>query len=106
MSRIVIVTGLLAVISALSVAATPQRQESQRCMLSDFKVGQALLLKDLGTSYEITILLGQESPLGHTVVEVECDFVTLRDITGLRETRIPIYSLKSIVTLKVERNAD
>ena len=106
MDRFNFATLSLAVISLALVAAKPDHEEPQRRFLDGVQQGQSLLLKDLGASYEIRILLGQEASLGHTVVEIGSDFVLLRDIAGIREIRIPIYSIKAIVTLNVKPDAD
>lgn len=39
--------------------------------------------------------------LGHKVVEVFSDGVVIEDLAGVNQTRIPIYSIKSVVVIKV-----
>jgi hypothetical protein len=51
--------------------------------------------------WEITLMA--DVRLGHRVIEVGTDYVVVVDVAGVTETRIPIYSIKSIVRIKVPR---
>jgi hypothetical protein len=106
MKRMSVSVVLAAVISltALSlIAAQPDQRESPSGFLSSLHNGQAIALKDLGTSFEITVFPNGPDPLGFEVMEVGRDFVAVWDVTGIRVIRIPVYSIKSITVLKVGR---
>jgi len=65
------------------------------------KVGQAVNLKDHGSAYSIGFV-EPEVPLGHTVVEIGQDYVVLRDIVAVKETVVPVYSVKAIEKVRVK----
>ncbi len=50
--------------------------------------------------YEIGFLQGASAILGHKVVEVLNDGVVIEDVAGVNQTRIPMYSIKSVVITK------
>ncbi len=68
--------------------------------LSALKAGQSVTVKEVAGRFEIMI---DDSliELSHKIIEVGPDLVAVEDIGGLIETRIPVYSIKSIVRLKV-----
>jgi hypothetical protein len=41
-------------------------------------------------------------PMSHTVVEVGQDYVVMKDIAEVTETRIPIYAIKAVMLLKTK----
>jgi hypothetical protein len=44
-------------------------------------------------------------PLSHTVVEVGDDFIVVRDIAKVAETRIAIYAIKSVSQIRTKMQA-
>ena len=90
----------LAVIVGLAVGADRPIQNKSR-FLHGLTKGQSVLLKDLGTNYEIDLLPNDAARFGHEVVEIGDDYVGIRDITGFRETRVPVNAIKSIVKMKM-----
>lgn len=69
-------------------------------IFSELKKGKPVILKDLGTVFELTVLESGPPTLGHEVVEVGNDYVALRDTAGAFEMRIPVYAIKSVSTLR------
>ncbi len=65
------------------------------------KIGESVTLKDHGTAYSISFM-DDELPLTHTVVEVGEDYVVVRDLAGMTDTVVPVYSLKGIVKTKTK----
>ena len=65
------------------------------------KVGQAVSLKDEGSAYSISFI-EPEVPLGHTVVEIGENYVVVRDIAGITDTTVPVYSLKAVQKVRVK----
>ena len=84
-------------IACLSPVANGQ-EKGRKGFLSVLKEGQAVVLKEAAGRYEITLMEG-----GHKVIEVGPDYVVVEDIAGVTETRIPIFSIKSIARIKVNR---
>ena len=84
-------------LACLSPAANGQ-EKGRKSFLSVLKEGQAVVLKEAAGRYEITLMEG-----GHKVIEVGPDYVVVEDIAGVTETRIPIFSIKSIARIKVNR---
>ena len=71
--------------------------------LSALKEGQSIMLKEVAGRFEISSFDDGPAMLSHKVIEVGTDYLTIEDIGGLIETRIPTYSIKAIVRLKVPR---
>ena len=94
---------LLAVFIAVGVATVSGQapDNSQKGFLSVLKEGQPVNLKDVAGRYEISTFDDGLTALSHKVVEVGLDCVTVEDIAGVAETRIPVYSIKSFVKFKV-----
>lgn len=84
-------------VACLSPTASGQ-EKGRKGFLSVLKEGQAILVKEAAGRYEITLTEG-----GHKVIEVGPDYVMVEDIAGVTETRIPIYSIRSIARIKVNR---
>ena len=102
MNRIVSVLFLSVFLALASVPATGHGQEKGRkTFLSVLKEGQSISVKEVAGRYEITLL--KDVKLGHKVIEVGAEYVVVEDAAGITETRIPVYSIKSIVKLKVPR---
>ena len=81
----------------LSPAASGQ-DKGRKGFLSVLKEGQGIVLKEAAGRYEITLMEG-----GHKVIEVGPDYVVVGDVAGVTETRIPIFSIKSITRIKANR---
>ena len=69
--------------------------------LSILKEGQSVMLKEVAGRFEISMFEDGPELLSHKVTEIGTDYVTVEDIGGLIETRLPVYSIKSIVLLKI-----
>ena len=91
----------LAVFVAMAIAADRPVQNKSR-FLHGLTKGQSVLLKDLGTNYEIDLLPNDAAKLGQEVAEIGDDYVLIRDITGFRETRVPVNAIKAIVKMKMK----
>ena len=88
--------GIFAMLIVTVVAAAGLAPAERLGVLSPLKVGMPVTLKETGGRFEIGIIDGVPGPLGHEVVEVAADHVVVRDITGVVETWIPIYSLACV----------
>ena len=84
-------------IACLSPVANGQ-EKGRKGFLSVLKEGQGIVLKEATGRYEITLMEG-----GHKIIEVGPDYIVAEDIAGVTETRIPVYSIKSIARIKVAR---
>ncbi|MCX7408683.1 MAG: hypothetical protein NTZ32_11440 [Planctomycetales bacterium] len=95
---------LVALVALASFNVSGQAPDQPRkSVLSVLKEGQAVTLKDNSGRFEIGTFDGGPIMLGHKVVEVGTDYLTIEDIAGVIQTRIPIWSIKSIVKLTVPR---
>jgi len=81
-------------LACLSPEASGQ-DKARKGFLSMLKEGQGVMLKESAGRYEITLIEG-----GHTIIEVGPDYVLLEDLAGVTETRIPVFSIKSITRFK------
>lgn len=77
---------------------TSGQEKGRKSFLSVLKEGQAVVLKEAAGRYEITLMEG-----AHKVIEVGPDYVVVEDLAGVTETRIPVYSIKSITRMKVSK---
>lgn len=96
---ILAVVALIAVVT-FAIAAEPPNQ-SKSGFLSLFKTGQKIALKELDGRFEI--LLMDDAPLSHKITAVGTDYLIVEDTAEVMESRIPIYSIKSIVKLKTPK---
>ena len=86
-----------------SVPALGHGQDKPRKgFLSILKEGQSVSVKEVAGRYEITVM--KDVKLGQKVIEVGSDYVVVKDAAGITEIRIPVYSIKSIVKLKVPKD--
>jgi tellurite resistance protein len=95
--------GLAAVAAAvmISTAASQQQPTPRKSVFSSLKAGQPVTVKDKGQSVEISTMEGDT--LGtHTVVEIGDDYIVLRDVAGVTESRVPIYAIRGIVHIKTK----
>jgi len=95
--------GIFAMLIVTVVAAAGLAPAERLGVLSPLKVGMPVTLKETGGRFEIGIIDGVPGPLGHEVVEVAADHVVVRDITGVVETWIPIYSLAYVRRTNAQR---
>ena len=105
MNRIAIMLSLLLlVVAASTISVTAQvPAEKQHTFLSALKEGQSVSLREVSGRYEISSVQGVAAVHGHTVIEVAADFVVIQDVAGITETRIPVFSIKAVVRLKVPK---
>ena len=66
--------------------------------LSVLKKNQVVQLKETDGRFVINIINGMR--VGHKVIEVGDDYILIEEPSGYIETRIPVYSIKSIVRIK------
>lgn len=94
----------MALVLAGAVAWLASRAESQQPpkpaasgVLSVLKPKQNVALRQTPGGYELS-LMPDATILGQQVVEVGSDYIVIRDTTDIAELRIPIYSIKVVIT--------
>lgn len=103
MKRPVVALLLASFIVLGTITLSSQSPERPRQgFLSVLKVGQSVNVKEVAERFEVTFD-DALTDLGHKITEIGPDFVTIEDLGGLIETRIPVYSIKAIVRMKVPR---
>jgi hypothetical protein len=70
-------------------------------VLSGLKPGMPVSLSENAGRYEIGVFSKGPEVLGYKVLEVGADYLVLEDISGIKELRIPLYSIKSVITTKL-----
>ena len=91
-----------AIATAMSVTtAAPPVERTVSTFLEHLKPGQAVSLTEKDGRYEIGVFPPYMRPLGHRVVEVNQNYVVLRDLVEITDTIVPVYSIKSIKVLRV-----
>ncbi len=79
-------------------------ENPQQGFLTGLKEGQSIMLKEVAGRFEISSFDDGQAILSHKVIDVGTDYLTVEDFGGLLVTRIPVFSIKAIVLLKVPRN--
>lgn len=90
---------VLLTLASMHVASVAQAPANTSGILSVLHAGQAATLTDTPNGFEISILADDKPKLSHEVIEVGSDFVVVRDVTKIRETRIPLWSVKAVVVI-------
>lgn len=100
MNRILTI-GLFALLAlaTMHVASDGQAPAKASGVLSVLHAGQPATLTDTPDGFQISIFANEKPQLSHEVVEVGSDYVVVRDVTKIRETRIPLWSLKAVVVI-------
>jgi hypothetical protein len=103
---LLLAASVLAVVAMQSWGAPAPNAEqrgmaSKAVLLDRLKPGQAVTLDDKQGRYEIGILPENIRPLSHSVIEVGQDYVVLRDLVGVTDRFVPIYSIHCIRVLRV-----
>ena len=95
--------GLLAsfiMVLAVSIGMAPAEQVG---VLGGLRPGLPITLTEAQGRFEIGIVPGIPGPLGHEVTAVGDDYVAVKDVAGVTETVIPLFSIKCVKTLRQPR---
>lgn len=95
------ISAVLVMVVILATAAAP-KEDRQPGALAPLRKGQFVTLKEDAGGYKIGHMSGVES--GYKVVEVGADFVVVEDVAQVAETRIPVYSIKSVTITRVPKD--
>jgi hypothetical protein len=100
-SVVVILLLALTTMVMLTLPATGHTEDKpSKGVLSALKEGQSVSVKEVAGRYDITVM--PDEKLSHIVKEVGNDYLVVEDAVGLTETRIPVYSIKSIAIVKLK----
>ena len=78
----------------LVTATTSGQDKPKKTFFSGIKEGQTISVREVGGRYEIIVM--KRMPVVHKVLEVGIDYILVEDPASVTETRIPVYSIKSI----------
>ncbi len=81
-----------------SKAVPPQRVG----FFAPFERGQKVAVKETPQGFEIHYPDYELGPLAYTVVEVGSDYIVVEDFAKITETRISIYSIRYIKSIKAK----
>jgi len=88
------------IVLAMSAGRAPAERVG---VLGGLRPGLAITLTEAEGRFEIGILPGVPGPLGHEVIAVGADYVAVKDIVGVTETVIPLFSIKCVKTMRLPR---
>jgi len=88
------------IVLATSAGMTPAERAGA---LEPLRPGLAITLTEAADRFEIGILPGVPGPLVHEVTAVGEDYVAVKDIAGVTETVIPLFSIKCVKTMRLPR---
>ena len=91
----------LVVVAFVVMALGADETKKPKGVFSALKVGQSVSLKDDGSAFTLTFF-DPDLLQSHKIVEIGDNFVVLRDVAGVTETTIPIYSLKAVVKVRTK----
>jgi hypothetical protein len=66
-------------------------------VLSVLKARQSLAVREVAGRYELSLMPDIDT-LSHEVVEVGADYIVVRDTNDVAQLRIPVYSIKAVIT--------
>lgn len=89
----------------LAFSYSQDREPERKGVLSVLRVGQSVILKEIGDRYEVSFLEREVGVLGHKVVAVGQDWIVVQDLVGAIETRIPIWSIRAVTVIKTRSDA-
>lgn len=95
----VVVVVLLAVV--FGTAPGQQRADARKGLLAPLVVGNRILLKETPGGYTIRVTPALDE--GPRVVEVGPDYLVVEDLLGTTQTRIPIYAIRSVTIVRVDK---
>lgn len=97
--KILMISAMVAAIMlGVAQGLAEQKNTKNKNIFSNINVGQKVSLKDNGNSY--TIIISSVS-IGHTITEIDENYIILKDLSDITETRIPASSIKSVVIQKL-----
>jgi hypothetical protein len=101
LSRFLVCLSVLVAVLAVSAAPSADETRKPKGVFSALKVGQSVSSKDEGSAFSITVF-DPELPQSHKVIQIGDNFIVVRDIAGITEMTIPVYSIKAIVKVKTK----
>jgi hypothetical protein len=69
--------------------------------LDRLKVGEPVAVEEKDGRYQLTIFIKGPAVLDHTIVEFGSDYVAMRDLAGITDLVVPIYSIRAIRVMRV-----
>ena len=96
--KIVFILLLLCMTISVMAQAPAEKRSS---ILDVLKVNQKVSLKEISGRYLISLFDGLPDAQGYTVKAIEADYLVIEDIIAVNLIHIPVYSIKSIVRVKL-----
>lgn len=94
--------GLSVVFVLLLAASFGMGPAKQQGVLSGLRPGLAVRLTESEGRYEISVMPKIPGPLTHEVIAVGENYVAVKDLTGITETVVPLYSIKCVKTFRLQ----
>jgi len=98
MKRIPIILLLFGITFSVMAQAPAEKRPT---ILDVLKLDQRVNLKEDSGRYEIRFFEGLPNAQAYTVKAIEADHLVVEDIVGVNEIHIPVYSIKSIIRVKL-----
>ena len=80
--------------TAIALAADQPEAATKHGVFAKLKVGQSVGLKEVDNCFVVSVL--GDFPQSHVITEVGSDYLALRDVAGVMETRIPVFAIKAV----------
>ena len=101
-AEILLVVVALIAIGTISVSGQVPDKPGQG-FLSALKEGDSVNMTEVAGRFEFSFFDDRQMVLSHKVIEIGLDFMTVEGFSRVIETRVPVYSIKSIVKNKVPK---
>jgi len=93
---------VIGIMALCSFGASPAEERAAKAtFLERLKLGQPITITEKDGRYEIGMFYKDMRPLAHNIVEIGQDYLVVRDIVGVTDTVIPVYSIKAVRVLRL-----
>lgn len=100
MKRTILAVVAVCLLGLGSITTGQAPAQQHREFLSALKPKQSVLIKEVAGRFTVSTMDDLHESLTHKVIEVGSDYIAVEDIAGFQQTRIPVYSISSVVRIK------
>lgn len=100
MNRGVFGVSVVCLLILASFTTGEAQNQQRRDFFAILKAGQPVVIKETAGRFQVIMLVDVPDAQSHKVIEVGADYITVEDVAGFTQTRIPVYSVSSIARLK------
>ena len=103
MSKTIFASTITTVLVLGFLAAYGQAPDQPKGVLGILHAGQSVSVRETNGGFEVSTFENGVGILGQKVVDVGADYLVVQDVIATTETRIPIYSIKAVISRQFVR---